>query len=226
MCYDILIIAEKELLEIKGSIKKLFLVLIMFFPIVMFIKTEGSESLLPLDVAVIYIPIFVAMMIAIQIVFNTFISEKREKTLEILLSSGISNVAIVIGKSIAACFISYLFALTAMGLVKVGFLISGSTYLVNMHWYSFVIPIFASYVAACLTMSISIIVNDEKVVPLFATIVSMGVGVAISYLIVVFKLGFRGWELIANICICAFVCIMATIVTAIIIKKSAIITKI
>ncbi len=169
---DIETIVLKELWELRHSIRHLYW-MVVWLALLAFIAFGGTgKSILPLTVVLAYFPSMIALAGSGQIALDSVLGEKKSKTLEILLSTKISTLAIVIGKIIPPTVIGYLFSLLGVGFLM-SLPLAGTSFSITpgTAWLIFVYPLLTSYLASCISIVSTIIVPDEKVAPMIGTIV-------------------------------------------------------
>jgi ABC-type Na+ efflux pump permease subunit len=158
----------KELWELKHSSRHLYWMLTWVGLVAILMWGDHSRSLLPIASIYASIPIFVALGVGGQIVFDSILGEKKAKTLEVLLSTRISTTTIVIGKTAPAVGIGYVLSqLVALGLI----VYSIPTPTLATIWFMVIAPILAAYIASSLTIMMTILVPDEKVAPMIAMLI-------------------------------------------------------
>lgn len=169
---DIVTIVLKEFWEIRHSIRHIYWMVIWLAVLAFIAFGDTSKSILPTTVILALFPSMIALAGSGQIALDSVLSEKKTKTLEVLLSTKIPTLAIVMGKIIPPTVIGYLFSLLA-----VGFLISlplvGASFSItpDSAWLIFAYPLLISYLASCISIVTTIIVPDEKVAPMIGTLI-------------------------------------------------------
>lgn len=222
MIKDIMVMVVKEFNDYEKSIKKFLILLFFMFPILVAVISKFSHSLLSLDISVIYIYLLVPILVTMQIVYDSIISEKKSKTFDILLSSGISKSAIIIGKAIPACLISYIFSIISLVVLKFGL---ANIISIEITIFMFIIPIFISYFASCITMILSILVSDDKVAPMINAICSTAIVFGGFYCIYTFGMALINTYLWLLILIFIFLSVVLTILLSYILQSNKIISK-
>jgi hypothetical protein len=189
---DIATIVLKEFWEIRHSLRHLYWMVIWLALLAFIAFGDTSKSILPATVILAFCPSMIAMAGSGQVALDSVLSEKKSKTLEVLLSTKIPTLAIVIGKIIPPTIIGYLFSLLA-----VGFLVSlplvGTSFSITPEtaWLIFAYPLLISYLASCISIVTTIIVPDEKVAPMIGTLI------IITPLIILSRLGVFSLSMIA-----------------------------
>ncbi len=181
---DITTIILKEFWELRHSLRHLYWMVIWLALLAYIAFGDTSKSIIPITVILAFFPSMTAMAGSGQIALDSVLSEKKTKTLEVLLSTKIPASAIVIGKIIPPTIIGYLFSLITvfflmlLPLAGVSFTITS-----DIAWLVFVYPLLVSYLASCISIVTTIIVPDEKVAPM------IGVLLIITPLIILSRLG-------------------------------------
>jgi ABC-type Na+ efflux pump permease subunit len=168
---DIATIVIKEFWELRHSLRHFYWMFIWLALLAFIAFGDTNRSILPSTVILALFPSMIAFAGSGQIAFDSILSEKKSKTLEVLLSTKIPTVAIVIGKIIPPMIIGYLFSLisviflASLPLAGVSPIITSDTI-----WLIFVYPLLISYLASCISIVTTIIVPDEKVAPMIGTL--------------------------------------------------------
>jgi ABC-type Na+ efflux pump permease subunit len=119
-----------------------------------------------------------------QIVMDSILHEKQTKTLEILLSTNMSALAIVLGKVILATAFGYLFAILSL-LELIAFFPGSHASFTG--WANvcivFIGPLLLAYTACCISIVTTLLVPDEKIAPTVAIITIMAPLALLGYLI-------------------------------------------
>jgi ABC-type Na+ efflux pump permease subunit len=215
MIGDIVTIALKEILEIRSSGKKLILFLVYLIPAFVISYSNGYESLLPMNLTPYYVLGIISAGSAVQLVFDSILSEKKSKTLDVLLASGITKLSIVVGKIIPSCVISFIFTIISMFIIKYN-----STFNLKINVLLLLDFVLVAYLSACITIALTIIVSDEKIAPAFVIFTTVGIFVAIGYGLNKLKLPFNSIGLLFLL-----LCIIITFLTIQLLKKVNIITR-
>jgi ABC-type Na+ efflux pump permease subunit len=177
---DICTVIRKELSELKHSSRHLYWLLTWLGVLAILKWGNHSRSLLPIASIYSLIPIFVALGVGGQIVFDSILGEKKAKTLEVLLSTRMSTSAIVIGKIVPAVGVGYVLSqLATLALI----LSSVTETTLAAIWLMVVVPILAAYIGSSMTIAMTILVPDEKVVPMIGTLI------LVAPLLVLLRLG-------------------------------------
>jgi ABC-type Na+ efflux pump permease subunit len=163
---NIFIIVKKEFWELKYSLKRLamlgFVFLLPFFAY----KSEGSEFIKTSS-----IPGFVIILAAIgcisHLTAESILSEKKDKTMELLLSTRLSPLSLVVGKIIPGFIIgSFLAFIILIILVIINMMNLNDLSLILI--VNFLLFTFAS---GLITYIITLFIPDEKVYSLIAIFV-------------------------------------------------------
>jgi len=217
---DILTIVLKEIWELKHSIKKLYLLFILFLLPIIFIF-DNSRSLIPISLFPLFFVCIIAVGTSGQIAYNAILGEKRSKTLEVLLSTGIAPYTIIIGKIIPATTIGYILSVLAYIVIFIIASFSKTFPLLNINWFLLIIPFFLSYFAGGISIAVTIWAPDEKIAPMIGTLIifsSLGI---LWYINSIF--------IVSNFIIFMFLifsCALITWLAAISLKRIPLITKI
>lgn len=169
---DMITVARKEFWELKHSTKSLLWLLasVGLVAAVLVISGDGKRSLVPIDYLYIGFPILIALQASAQIVFDSLLSEKKTKTLEVLLSTNISSMAIVMGKIIPAIIVAYLLSqISLLGLLMLSIL--DLQHVISSAFFFFLAPLLAAYLASCVVIITTIVIPDEKVAPTVSTLI-------------------------------------------------------
>lgn len=191
---DIVTIVLKEFWELRHSLRHLYWMVVWLAILAFIAFGDKSKSILPTTVILAFFPSMIAMAGSGQIALDSVLSEKKSKTLEVLLSTKIPTLAIVIGKIIPPLIIGYLFSLTSviflasLPLVGASFSITS-----DAAWLIFAYPLLISYLTSCISIVTTIIVPDEKVAPMIGTLI------IITPLIILSRLGVFSLSTIAII---------------------------
>ena len=168
---DVITVIRKEIWELRYSAKNLYWLLLVFVLPIVLPRMDTSRSLVSITIIIALLPSIVAMALSGHIIFDSILGEKKAKTLEILLSTKMSKIAIVLGKAIPAIGVGYILSqLSLLGFIlfpipDLPFVTSSTA------WLVFGFPLLVSYAAACLGMVTAILVPDEKIAPTVATLI-------------------------------------------------------
>ena len=216
---DILTIVLKEIWELKHSIKKLYLLFILFLLPIIFIF-DNSRSLIPISLFPLFFVCIIAVGTSGQIAYNAILGEKRSKTLEVLLSTGVAPYTIIIGKIIPATTIGYILSVLAYIVLFIIASFSETFQLLNINWFLLIIPFFLSYFAGGISIAVTIWAPDEKIAPMIGTLIifsSLGI---LWYINSIFISNFIIFMFLI------FLCVLTTWLAAISLKRIPLITKI
>lgn len=181
---DIVTIVLKEFWELCHSIRHLYWMVVWLALPAFIAFGDKSKSILPTTTILALFPSMIAMAGSGQIALDSVLSEKKSKTLEVLLSTKIPTLAIVLGKIIPPTIIGYFFSLLAIGFL-VSLPLVGASFSITPEtaWLIFAYPPLISYLASCISIVTTIIVPDEKVAPMIGTLI------IITPLIILSRLG-------------------------------------
>ena len=221
---DILTMIRKEFLELRFSLKYLF-VLVGLFGLPLLVLHDNSRSLVSIDIlpkAMIILTGFLGS----QVVFDSILGEKKAKTLEMLLSTRLASYAIVMGKAapgvVFGCVLSalsYLLFLVLPVITHVALQASMTPLLLL-----FVLPL--SYLAACDCIVTTLLIPDEKASPL----------VGLASMIALLFLGWKMFEFLlprlgmdASIAMMVLslllLCVASTAIASVLLRKVQLYTK-
>lgn len=169
---DVITILLKEFWELRYSLRHLYWMVIWLALLAFIAFGDTSKSILPTTVIVAFFPSMIALAGSGQIALDSVLGEKKAKTLEVLLSTKIPTLAIVIGKIIPPTIIGYLLSLiSVIFLMSLPFAGVRFTITSNTVWLILVYPLLTSYLASCISIVTTIIVPDEKVAPMIGTLI-------------------------------------------------------
>ncbi len=162
---DIATMTLKEVWELRYSSRNMlwFLALLAGFGFI-FISGDTGRGLMSIEMFAQVTPALIAFGIAGQMSLDSILGEKKAGTLEVLLSTRLSPLAIVVAKTLIPVMIGYIFSqLIAGALALFSFIVFTSTTI----WLATILPLFVTYLASCITIAMTIIVSDEKMTPIF-----------------------------------------------------------
>ncbi len=162
---DIATMTLKEVWELRYSSRNMlwFLALLAGFGFI-FISGDTGRGLMSIEMFAQVTPALIAFGIAGQMSLDSILGEKKAGTLEVLLSTRLSPLAIVVAKTLIPVMIGYIFSqLIAGALALFSFIVFTSTTI----WLATILPLFVTYLASCITIAMTIIVRDEKMTPIF-----------------------------------------------------------
>lgn len=217
---DILTIVLKEIWELKYSIKKLYLLFILFLLPIIFIF-DNSRSFIPASLFPLVFVCIIAIGTSGQIAYNAILEEKRSKTLEVLLSTNMAPYSIIIGKIIPGTAIGYILSILAYIVISIVALFSETFGLLNVNRFLLIIPFFLSYFAGGISITVTIWVPDEKIAPLIGTLIIFSFLGILWYINSIF--------IVSNFIIfifLIFLCALTTWLAVISLKRIPLITKI
>ena len=181
---DIGTIALKEFWELRHSLRHIYWMVVWLAILAFIAFSDTSKSILPTTALLAFSPSMVALAGSGQIALDSVLSEKKTKTLEVLLSTKIPTLAIVIGKIISPTIIGYFFSLLAVGFLMLLPLMGASFSITPATaWLIFAYPLLISSLASCISIVTTIIIPDEKVAPIIGTLI------LITPLIILIRLG-------------------------------------
>lgn len=216
---DILTIVLKEIWELKYSIKKLYLLFVLFLLPILFIF-DNSRSLIPASLFPLVFVYIIAIGTSGQIAYNTILGEKTSKTLEVLLSTNIAPYTIIIGKTIPGAVIGYILSVLAYIVIFIIASFSKTFQPLNINWFLLIIPFFLSYFAGGISIAVTIWVPDEKIAPLIGTLIIFSFLGILWYINSIFISNFIVFMFLI------FLCVLTTWLAAISLKRIPLITKI
>ncbi len=162
---DVVTMTRKEVWELRYSSRNLlwFLALLAGLSVI-FISGDSARGLMSIGVFAQVTPALIAFGIAGQMSLDSILGEKKAGTLEVLLSTRLSSLAIVVAKTLIPVMIGYIFSqLIAVALALFSFIVFTSTTI----WLAIILPLFVTYLASCITIAMTIVVRDEKMTPIF-----------------------------------------------------------
>ncbi len=169
---DIKTVMLKEFWELRHSLRHLYWLVTWLGIPALIAFGDTNRSIIPVTVILAFFPSFTAMAVSGQTAFDSVLDEKKTKTLEVLLSTKIPTLAIVIGKIIPPMIIGYLLSLiSAIFLILLPFAGVSFTITSDTVWLVFVYPLLVSYLASCISIVTTIIVPDEKVAPMIGVLI-------------------------------------------------------
>ncbi|MGE5628058.1 MAG: hypothetical protein ACM3X7_08045 [Solirubrobacterales bacterium] len=163
----------KELWEIKADWKKLIWMLLMvLLPLICLYPTRFP--IMPQQLKPIYLVTIVAFGISGQISLNSLIREKNNKTLDIILCANIPKYSVIIGKTLLATFIGYLYCIISLFLLKAGaIMIPSSKINIGITELFIILPLAVAYLASSINIFTNLLVRDERIIGLVGTIIGL-----------------------------------------------------
>lgn len=168
---DIVTMTLKEVWELRYSSRNMlwFLALLAGYSLI-FITGDTGRGLMSIKMFAQVTPALIALGIAGQMSLDAILGEKKAGTLELLLSTRVSLLAIVVAKTLLPVMIGYaLSQLIAVALMLFSFIAFTSTTV----WLSVVMPLFIACIVSCLTIAMTIVIRDEKMTPIFGGLLLM-----------------------------------------------------
>lgn len=165
---DVINVARKEVWELKHSIRHLHWLLAWILLPLFYTYWDTSRSLVPISVLFLYLPATLSLMTSGQLVLDTILGEKKAKTLEVLLSTKTSPLAIIVGKVLPPTVFGYLISQLGLLGLKAFSLLDAIPVNLAANWFLYVSPFFAGYLTSCLVVMMTILVPDEKAAPMLA----------------------------------------------------------
>lgn len=163
----------KELWEIKSDWKKLiWMCFMVLLPLICLYTTRFP--IMPQQLKPIYLVTIVAFGISGQISLNSLIREKNYKTLDIILCGNIPKYSVIIGKTLPAAFIGYLYCIISLFLLKaVALIIPGSKINIEITELFILLPLAVAYLASSINIFANLLVRDERLISLVGTIIGL-----------------------------------------------------
>lgn len=225
MFNDILLITKKETLELAYSAKRLLVLLALLVIPIGFI-VSNTPGVLPFETAIYGLPLLLCIGGAGQISYDSILSEKRSKTLDILLSSGISKIALIVGKAVPPVVISYILGIMSVFIIEVGS--KSSVYVFDLKTFIilFILPAIVGYFVSCFSLVITILITDEKVSPMIGSTTSIAFFGALYYLFNKLNIQINVVTIVFMFLLALIICIGITYLAVLLLKKISIITKI
>lgn len=168
---DIVTMTLKEVWELRHSRRNMlwFLALLVGFSFIL-MRGEGTYALLTKQMFASITPAAIALGVAGQMSLDSILGEKKAGTLELLLSTRLSPLAIVVAKTLLPVMIGYVLSqLTAVALM----LFSLIVFMPTTIWLAIILPFFVAYFASCFTIAMTIVIHDEKMTPIFGGLLIM-----------------------------------------------------
>jgi ABC-type Na+ efflux pump permease subunit len=221
MMQDIVTVMRKELWELRHSARHLYwLLALIALPIML--RFDSDRSLIPVAFFYAILPSLVAMAASAQIVFDSILGEKRAKTLEVLLSTNIPTVAIVVGKIVPAIGVGYVLSqISLLGLMALPFpdtpVITSSS-----AWLLLGFPLLISYAASCTSVVAVALVPDEKIAPTVAVLISVAPLVLLGR---ISEPGFKSTSIGLIVTLAVLLCGFATWLAALALRRIPLITR-
>jgi ABC-type Na+ efflux pump permease subunit len=215
---------RKELWDLKHSLRRWYwFVPMLALPLVS--KLGPGHNSIPMWLWFALLPSLYAMAGSGQTAMDSILHEKQTKTLEVLLSTNMSPLSIILGKVILATAFGYLGAIVSLLELFAFFPEShaGFTGWSNV-CIAFIGPLLLAYVAGCLALVTTILIPDEKAAPIVAITIIMAPLALLGYLIQS-DLSPVGIALIAAVTLLA-ICLFATWLAAWALKRAPLITEI
>jgi len=209
---DVITVMRKEFWELRHSARHLYWLLAWIALPIILPRIATGRSLASITFIYAILPSLVAMASSGQIVFDSILGEKKAKTLEVLLSTNMSTVAIVVGKVVPAIGVGYILSqISLLGLIAFPIpdlpLVTSST-----AWLLFGFPLLVSYAAACLSVVTTILVPDEKFAPTVAILILVAPLVLLGRASnLAFSLASIGLIITAAVLLCGFITWLASL---------------
>ena len=141
------------------------------------------------------------------------------------MASGINTFSIVIGKIISTLLISYIGTIIIMFVLKFGFYFSGESIdFISFSIFDFILPLTTQYLFCCICICTSILVKEEKIVPMASMAAMVCLVVPIIYGLS--KVISFNYLIMTITIIFVLLCIALTFLTSEILKKSNLVTRI
>lgn len=163
---DILTVVKKEFWELRYSFKRLAILGVVFIFPFMAYNAKGSIFL-----SAPYVPLFMVLLTAVggigHITSDSILSEKKSKTFEVLLSTRLSPLSLVIGKIIPGFIVGLFLALIIL-LILIVFK------MININEISFILVVntlLFTFSAGLIFYITTLCIPDEKVVQMSAVLV-------------------------------------------------------
>lgn len=168
---DIVTMTLKEVWELRHSRRNMlwFLALLVGFSFIL-MRGEGTYALLTKQMFASITPAAIAMGVAGQMSLDSILGEKKAGTLELLLSTRLSLLAIVVAKTLLPVMIGYVLSqLIAVALM----LFSLIVFMPTTIWLAIILPFFVACFASCFTIAMTIVIHDERMTPIFGGLLIM-----------------------------------------------------
>ena len=168
MLQEIYTIMLKEVWELLSSKRAfLFVLLGASIPVVALIYARNkNDNLLPIDLVVMFYPMLIAYIASMQFLVFSIIEEKKQKTLEVLMSLNMKKISIILGKVIPVTVIAYGASLISLTQVKLLTILDPyyMQYQFTLTLSLLVIPLFLAFIGSNLCILSTLLFPDEKVV--------------------------------------------------------------
>lgn len=168
---DIVTMTLKEVWELRYSSRNMFwfLALLVVYSII-FMSSDTTHGIMTIGMFAQVTPALIAFGIAGQMSLDAILGEKKAGTLEVLLSTRLSLLAIVVAKTLIPVMIGYVFSqLIAVALMLFSLIVFTPTTI----WLAIILPFFVAYFASCFMIAMTIVIHDEKMTPIFGGLLIM-----------------------------------------------------
>lgn len=205
----------KELWEIKYSIRKLLLLLLLcLIPLILIYPS--NFAIIPRSYGPYILPAVVAFVISGQLAMSSLLNEKRTKTLEIILSSYIPKYAVIFGKIIPCTIIGFLYYIISLICLSGAAIFFNTIPNFTINLTNIFFSLIMSYLGCSIFILTTLYFKDDKVIPQISFIF---IGV-IGYLFYLFNKQIT-IDMKLAIIILIIISIMINIISIIMLKKSS-----
>jgi ABC-type Na+ efflux pump permease subunit len=170
---EIFIIVRKEFWEWRYSLKRMAMLGVVFlFPIMVY-HSEGTMFVDASSVAGVAL-ILTSIGAVGFLTSESLLSEKKSKTMEVLMSTRLSTFSIIIGKIIPGLIIGLILSLSFL----IIFFIMNKMSIMEISMISIINFLFFTFMAGLITFIITLLVPDEKMfnmISIFVLILILGI---------------------------------------------------
>jgi ABC-type Na+ efflux pump permease subunit len=170
---EIFIIVKKEFWEWRYSLKKMAMLGVVFlFPIIVY-NSEGSMFVDASSVAGVTLILAAAMAVS-YLTSESLLSEKKSKTMEVLMSTRLSPFSIIIGKIIPGLIMGLILSLY----IFIIFFIMNKMSITEISVILIINLLIFIFTAGLITFIITLLVPDEKtfnMISIFVLIFELGI---------------------------------------------------
>lgn len=185
---DVSTIILKEYQEMQYS-KKTMILLFVGVLIPLTFLLDSSNSLFPMDILLILIPLMVSVSISSHLALYTILEEKNNKTLEVLLSLDISKLSIILGKTAIPTMFGFI--LSVISFIFMWFILTYVKIIYFNLTFGFIImSLLICYISSNIAILSTLLFTDIKIAPIISTIFMFLFSIFISALLSILKLNY------------------------------------
>lgn len=170
MYKEVLLIVKKEMIETIRNKRKLWPFLFAVIPIFMFFYTKGSESLFPPSYVVYILPVYISILIGMQISITSLLNEKSTNMLDVLLAMKIKPLAIVFSKNIFSALFGFIISFIIILMMKTGSIYFFKEDLLTLNLGYFIFIYVITYLGSGLTFLISLLIREQSIIPITSSL--------------------------------------------------------